>query len=172
MVRDKDFREDLYYRCNVIEVSIPPLRSRPEDIPVTANFFLSKYSTLLSKDIYGFSENALRQLSDYAWPGNVRELENLAERIVNLSDGGQIVDIVLFPSTGSAAKPAPRIRTTAPPDASTVASLPEAERKAIQHALAACNFNVTRCATLLKVSKPALYVKLKRHQIRIERSLA
>ena len=172
MVRDKEFREDLYYRCNVIEISIPPLRSRPEDIPVTANFFLSKYSTLLNKDIYGFSENALRQLSDYAWPGNVRELENFVERIVNLSDGGDIVDVSAFLRTGTAAKPALQISTTVPPDASTVVSLPDAERKAIEHALAACNFNVTRCATLLKVSKPALYAKLKRHQIRIERSLA
>lgn len=172
MVRDKEFREDLYYRCNVIEILIPPLRARREDIPVTANFFLSKYSTLLNKDIYGFSTNALQQLNDYAWPGNVRELENLVERIVNLSDEGDIVDVAAFLRTGLAAKPA--IRTNAAPsaDASTVISLRDAERQAIEHALVACNFNVTRCATLLKVSKPALYAKLKRHQIKIERSLA
>jgi sigma-54 dependent transcriptional regulator, acetoin dehydrogenase operon transcriptional activator AcoR len=100
MVRDKEFREDLYYRCNVIEIPIPPLRSRLEDIPVTANFFLSKYSTLLNKNIYGFSANALRQLNDYAWPGNVRELENLVERIVNLSEGGNIADVAEFLRTG------------------------------------------------------------------------
>ncbi|MDB5788844.1 sigma-54 interaction domain-containing protein [Caballeronia mineralivorans] len=172
MVRDKEFREDLYYRCNVIEIPIPPLRSRLEDIPVTANFFLSKYSTLLNKNIYGFSANALRQLNDYAWPGNVRELENLVERIVNLSDGGNIADVAEFLRTGSSAKPIAQTSTTAAPDTSSVISLRDAERQAIEHALAACNCNVTRCATLLKVSKPALYAKLKRHHIKIERSLA
>lgn len=172
MVRDKEFREDLYYRCNVIEIQIPPLRSRLEDIPVTANFFLSKYSTLLNKNIYGFSANALRQLNDYAWPGNVRELENLVERIVNLSDGGHIADVAEFLRTGSSAKAIAQTSTVAGPDASSVVSLRDAERQAIEHALAACNCNVTRCATLLKVSKPALYAKLKRHHIKIERSLA
>ena len=172
MVRDKEFREDLYYRCNVIEIPIPPLRSRLEDIPVTANFFLSKYSTLLNKNIYGFSANALRQLNDYAWPGNVRELENLVERIVNLSEGGNIADVAEFLRTGSSAKAVAQTSTAAAPDASRVISLRDAERQAIEHALAACNCNVTRCATLLKVSKPALYAKLKRHHIKIERSLA
>ena len=153
IVRDKEFREDLYYRCNVIEISIPPLRSRLEDIPVTANFFLSKYSTLLNKDIDGFSANALRQLNDYAWPGNVRELENLVERIVNLSDAGDILDVAAFLRTGSAAKPSARTSAAASPDTSSVVSLRDAERHAIEHALAACNLKLTRCATLLKVSK-------------------
>ena len=79
--------------------------SRRKSPPVTANFFLSKYSTLLNKDIYGFSANALRQLNDYAWPGNVRELENLVERIVNLSDAGDILDVAAFPCTGQRLNP-------------------------------------------------------------------
>lgn len=177
MVAAKEFREDLYYRCNVIEISIPPLRSRKADITATANFFLSKYAALLNKKIFGFSQRALEQMHAYAWPGNVRELENLVERTVNLSDEGTIDDVAAFlrPSRASGgAEPALMSEKGTASEGSgeqPVQSLKDVERDAISHALAACQFNVTRCAAILEISKPALYAKVKRYNIKLERPL-
>jgi transcriptional regulator with PAS, ATPase and Fis domain len=178
MVAAKEFREDLYYRCNVIEISIPPLRSRKVDITATASFFLNKYAALLNKKIFGFTEKALRQMNEYSWPGNVRELENLVERTVNLSDEGWIDDVsaVLRRTRGTG----DRSEGASSGDmgvgngagkAPVVQSLKDVERDAISHALAACQFNVTRCAAILEISKPALYAKVKRYRIKLERPL-
>ena len=169
MVRAKTFREDLYYRCNVIDIAIPPLRQRQDDIPVLAGFFVAKYAALLRKNIYGFTPRALQQMCSYAWPGNVRELENFVERLVNLSEDGTISDVSsLFRGTQTAGVVVENVGDTEPPP---VVSLAEAERRAIEEALRSCAFNMTRCATVLAVSKPALYAKLKRHGIRLRRTL-
>jgi transcriptional regulator with PAS, ATPase and Fis domain len=169
MVRAKAFREDLYYRCNVIDIAIPPLRQRPDDIPVLASFFIAKYAALLRKNIYGFSPRAMQQMCSYAWPGNVRELENFVERMVNLSEDGTISDVSsLFRGMHAADVVIDGVREAEPPH---VVSLAEAERRAIEEALRSCAFNMTRCATVLAVSKPALYAKLKRHGIRLRRTL-
>jgi len=85
LVREKRFREDLYYRLNVIIIGLPPLRQRREDIPLLAHHFLRKYAAKNTKDIGGFTEEALDILQTYAWPGNVRELENVVERAVVLA---------------------------------------------------------------------------------------
>lgn len=169
MVREKAFREDLYYRCNVIDIAIPPLRQRQDDIPVLVSFFVAKYAALLRKNIYGFTPRALQQMAAYAWPGNVRELENFVERMVNLSEDGTISDVSsLFRGMQTAEAMSESVGDTAPPQ---VVSLAEAERRAIEEALRSCAFNMTRCATVLAVSKPALYAKLKRHGIRLRRTL-
>ncbi|WP_260853865.1 sigma-54 interaction domain-containing protein [Paraburkholderia sp. BCC1886] len=169
MVRAKSFREDLFYRCNVIDIAIPPLRQRPDDIPVLAGFFVAKYAALLDKAIYGMTPRAIRQMSSYGWPGNVRELENFVERMVNLSEDGQIDDVSsLFRDASTSERAA---HGTHQKDAAPVLSLGEAERRAIETALNVCNFNMTRCATMLAVSKPALYAKLKRHGIRLQRGV-
>ncbi|MGF7136119.1 transcriptional regulator with PAS, ATPase and Fis domain [Paraburkholderia sp. EB58] len=176
MVAAKEFREDLYYRCNVIEIFIPPLRSRKEDIDSTATFFLQKYAALLSKRISGFSQKAIEQMSAYSWPGNVRELENLVERTVNMNDDGVIDDVaaLLRPQrTGSvdASGQSEAGRRVDSGSEQPVQSLKDIEREAISHALAACHFNVTRCAAILEISKPALYAKVKRYNIKLERPL-
>jgi transcriptional regulator with PAS, ATPase and Fis domain len=176
MVAAKEFREDLYYRCNVIEIFIPPLRSRKEDIDSTATFFLQKYAALLNKRISGFSQKALGQMSAYSWPGNVRELENLVERTVNMNDDGVIDDVaaLLRPQrTGSvdASGQSEAGRRVDSGSEQPVQSLKDIEREAISHALAACHFNVTRCAAILEISKPALYAKVKRYNIKLERPL-
>jgi sigma-54 dependent transcriptional regulator, acetoin dehydrogenase operon transcriptional activator AcoR len=169
MVRAKAFREDLYYRCNVIDIAIPPLRQRQDDIPVLASFFVAKYAALLRKNIYGFTPRAMQQMSGYTWPGNVRELENFVERMVNLSEDGTISDVgSLFRGMQTPDVVSDGVREAEPPQ---VVSLAEAERRAIEEALRSCAFNMTRCATVLAVSKPALYAKLKRHGIRLRRTL-
>ena len=91
MVQEKKFREDLYYRINVIAIRMPALREKPEDIPVLAEHFLTKYRALVGKPIHGgFSKPALECLESYHWPGNVRQLENVVERAVALETGDEI----------------------------------------------------------------------------------
>jgi len=89
-IKERRFREDLYYRLNVIPVQLPPLRERKEDIPLLATHFLYKYNHEFGKKIKGFRKDALALLANYDWPGNVRELENLVERLVVLTHGGLI----------------------------------------------------------------------------------
>ena len=90
-VKAKRFRDDLYYRLNVIELKLPPLRERREDIPLLVDSFLKKCAAGRGKEVKGVSESALAMLMDYAWPGNVRELENIIERAVTLSRSEKIV---------------------------------------------------------------------------------
>src|SRR5271155_267365 len=99
------FREDLYYRLNVVPIDIPPLRDHKEDIPALANFFLQKYSGELQKPLEGFSPQAMKALMDFHWPGNVRELENIIQRGVTLSSGKMLeaADIHLDLPTSRAA---------------------------------------------------------------------
>jgi two-component system response regulator PilR (NtrC family) len=89
-VREKQFREDLFYRLNVIQVKLPALKERKEDIPLLANHFLKKYSDELSKNMSSMSPDALRILLDYDYPGNVRELQNIIERAVALESGQEL----------------------------------------------------------------------------------
>src|SRR5207253_2336589 len=89
-VREGKFREDLFYRLNVIEVVLPPLRDRIEDIPLLADHFVARYSAKNSKPIRGFTRAALSAMETYPWPGNVRELEHAVERAVVLSHGSEI----------------------------------------------------------------------------------
>ena len=91
-VKDGSFREDLYYRLNVIPVRLPPLRERIEDLPVLVDFFIRRYSARFHKDVRGMAESTLAMLSHYWWPGNIRELENLVERLVAVVDHEWITD--------------------------------------------------------------------------------
>lgn len=84
------FREDLYYRLNVIPLTLPPLRERPEDIGLLAQYFLQRFADKMRRPVNGFNEEAIKRLQEYDWPGNVRELENIIERAVNLVDGPQV----------------------------------------------------------------------------------
>lgn len=97
MVRSGDFREDLYYRLNVILIRVPSLRERKEDIPLLADFFLKKYNEKLMKNIQGISDEAMLSLKKYHYPGNVRELENIVERTVALEGGATILPESLPP---------------------------------------------------------------------------
>jgi transcriptional regulator with GAF, ATPase, and Fis domain len=106
-VRDKTFREDLYYRLNVFPVALPPLRERKEDIPLLVHFLVNKFATRIAKRVDAVTEQTMRQLTSYPWPGNVRELENVLERAVILTTGATLDFIPdLFPL--SDAKPAAR----------------------------------------------------------------
>jgi transcriptional regulator with PAS, ATPase and Fis domain len=95
-VEKGNFREDLFYRLNIIPVELPPLRERKEDIPLLTRFFLKKYAEKFNKPIKSISEEAINTLINYPWPGNVRELENIIERAVIVEKKGIITDIEIF----------------------------------------------------------------------------
>jgi transcriptional regulator with PAS, ATPase and Fis domain len=162
-IEEGTFREDLYYRLNVIEIQIPPLREREGDIPVLAQHFLKKYADANGKDVTGLSDDVLTMLWRHSWPGNVRELENAMERAVVLSDQPVLVP-VHFPTLRRAAEDA-----AAPKPATRGASIPgstlaEIEREAILRTLEAVAGSTSRAAALLHISTRKIQYKLKEYQ--------
>jgi DNA-binding NtrC family response regulator len=152
-IRRGTFREDLFYRLNVVTVELPPLRERRGDIPALASFFLRRYAAENGKTLETFADNALETLLEYRWPGNVRELENVVERAVVLCDGPQIERKHLPPSVVPSAE-----RGGAPPiPGSTIADL---ERYAILKTLEACGGSTSKAATVLGVSPRKIQYKL------------
>jgi transcriptional regulator with GAF, ATPase, and Fis domain len=125
MVKRGTFREDLYYRLSVINIEVPPLRERLDDVPLLAEFFLGRFRGQAARRISGFAPDALAAMTRYAWPGNVRELRNAVERAIVLGDREQIVAADLPPQVLSAAPP-PRTRTSppTPPLGSNIVALP------------------------------------------------
>ena len=154
MMRKGSFREDLYYRLNVISITIPPLRKRKEDIPLLAQHFLTKYTALHGKRVRSISPYVMDRLSRYEWPGNVRELENAMERAIILSSG----ETILFEDLP------PYLQPSLSREKSS-SSLEEVEKKLILDTLRAVKGNQTRAAELLGIHRNTLRRKLKRYHI-------
>jgi DNA-binding NtrC family response regulator len=167
LVREGRFREDLFYRLNVITVDLPPLRSRTEDIPLLVNHFLGAFSTENNKSARHISPEALRPIMDYGWPGNVRELENVIERAVVLSNG-TMIGIDLLPDhivgRGSAGKIFEHR-----PDASLFEIIEDCERRIIMEMLEKCNWNQTEAADRFHIPLSTLNQKIKRLNIEIRK---
>ena len=167
------FREDLFYRLNVVPIHIPPLRERREDIPLLADHFIAKFNDRLKKEIAGITPEAVERLVAYQWPGNIRELENLMERTVLFCERPEIRVSDLPPEvTGAAAPQSVPAGGHAPgdePPRPAPESLKEAvraetervERELIQRALDATGGNVTQAARKLKISRKSLQTKMK-----------
>jgi len=157
MVRDKRFREDLYYRLNVITINVPPLRERREDIPVLANHFVRVYAAKNNRRLEGLSDEAVRQLEAYSWPGNIRELENVVERAVVLARGARI-DVVDLPPEIAGATPLPEgvlnIRIGTP--------LAEVTARLLEETLRVTKGNKTLTARLLGIDVRTVSRKLER----------
>jgi DNA-binding NtrC family response regulator len=154
LIKTGSFREDLYYRLNVINVTIPPLRERKEDIAGLAEHFLKKYSLKLSKSIAGFTTEAQELLIGYKWPGNVRELENVIERAVILCECDQIGAEDLSISSYSAVA-----------EMSVNPSLEEMEKNYILRVLKEAGNNQSKASQLLGIDRKTLYLKLKKYGI-------
>lgn len=167
-VRDGKFREDLFYRLNVITVDLPPLRQRKEDIPLLVQFFLNKYSAENERPLRRITPEALRLLLTYAWPGNVRELENVVERAVVLSSGIEIGPELLpdHISGRSTAFPVPEPRSA---DSSLFDIMEDCERHVIVDMLEKCNWNQTEAAERFHVPLSTLNQKIKRLNIEIKK---
>jgi two-component system response regulator HydG len=158
-VRKGGFREDLYYRLNVVPITIPPLRERTEDIPLLAEHFLRIYSEKNKRGIKGFDTAVMDAFIGYSWPGNVRELENIVERIVIMSRVDTITLVDLPP--GIAAPQGEGDRTPPP------TSLREVEREAILKTLRQTGGNRTRAAHILGITRKTLQNKIKEYGIDI-----
>jgi two-component system response regulator HydG len=155
LVREKRFREDLYYRLNVITIQLPPLRARQDDIPLLAHHFLRKYAAKNGKTVGGFSEEALDILQTYAWPGNVRELENVIERAVVLTRSSAISPADLPEALVGADQAARHLVI------SIGTPLEEVEDRLIEETLRYTKGDKTLAAKLLGIATRTIYRRMK-----------
>ncbi len=169
-VSEKRFREDLFYRLNVIPIFMPPLRSRKSDIPLLVQKFLQKYNEQNQKGVRGISEDAMRCLMQYHWPGNIRELENLIERVVVLKADNTIVELNDFPVGYFRQVKLDRfVANVAFPEEGLNfnEAVNEFENELILQALRCTEGNKNKAASLLKLNRTTLVEKLKRKGLRI-----
>lgn len=174
LVAQGRFREDLYYRINVIEIAVPALRDRPGDIRRLVDYYLHRYAGQLDKPVHGIADIVMRRLEAYGWPGNVRELQNTVERMVSLAEGSTVTDAMLpaeedGPRTLRSAELAANVSSHKHAGIPTLSSV---ERDLLTRALIASEHNVTRAAEWLGLTKPRFYRLIDKHQIRLERRRA
>ena len=153
MVDSGNFREDLWFRLNVVRIEIPPLRERRGDVPLLAKFYLDHYNGLYNQSAR-LMESGVKALQEQTWPGNVRQLQHLVERLVILVPGGQI--------SGTAVKEA--LEAMEPRD-HTVETLADAEEDQIRRVLTATGGNKSRAAQILGIERKTLYRKLERMKV-------
>src|SRR5690349_17599538 len=161
-VKEGKFREDLYYRLNVIPIKLPPLRQRTEDIPQLVEFFLRRYNARFRKSIQGITDPTMQILSKYWWPGNIRELENLIERLVAVSDKTYISEEDL---------PLELHLAQLDPEGSRGANLLQDatntfERNFILRSLEKCGWNVTATAEYLGIPLSTMKYKMDKLEVR------
>jgi DNA-binding NtrC family response regulator len=169
LVREGKFRDDLFYRLNVITIDLPPLRQRKEDIPLLVDFFLSKYSEENERPRRRMTPEGLRPLLSYSWPGNVRELENVVERAVVLSTGTEIGADLLPDQIVGRGTPVPLLEHRG--DASLFDIVEDCERHIILDMLEKCNWNQTEAAERFHVPLSTLNQKIKRLSIEIKKKI-
>jgi two-component system response regulator AtoC len=158
------FRDDLFYRLDVVRLAVPPLRERPKDIPLLFDHFLAHFRDALGKPVQGIADDALDQLVAYPWPGNVRELENVVERAVILAAGERIT-LPELPENVVVSSKAPQGGEAAP-SLCLKAARKSLEAEMIRRALRATEGNRTHAAKLLDISHRALLYKIKEYDIR------
>jgi DNA-binding NtrC family response regulator len=167
-VAQGNFRQDLYFRLNVVPIHIPPLRERREDIPPLAKHFLNKFNIAFNKKTPGFTEKALDALVRYHWPGNIRELENLIERIVVLSPGDKIIDLKDIPleilmDSGQ------NIQDLELKKGGLIKLREAFEKRIILNVLEASRWNQTEAAKILKINRNTLLQKAKQLGIMLKK---
>jgi DNA-binding NtrC family response regulator len=165
-VKEGRFREDLFYRLNVITIDLPPLRDRREDIPLLTQHFMRKFAAENGKEVAGTTPDALRPMMDYGWPGNVRELENVVERAVVLSSG-PVIGPELLPEEVLGRTSARILQHR--PDASLFEIIEDCERRVILDMLDRCEWNQTEAASRFHVPLSTLNQKIKRLNIEIRK---
>ena len=164
-VRDRSFREDLYYRLNVFPITLPPLRERRGDVALLARYFLRKFALGQGKDVPDFTPPALARMEAYEWPGNVRELENVVERMVNIVPDGQAAGESCLPSVILEREFRSPPQQEEPEQEEMILSsglLLTREAESIEEALRRTGGNMRAAAALLGVSRGGLYLKTKR----------
>ncbi|MCP4500079.1 MAG: sigma-54-dependent Fis family transcriptional regulator [Deltaproteobacteria bacterium] len=178
-IADERFREDLYYRLNVVPIALPPLRDRTGDIPLLAKHFIEKLAVRLKREERDVSDDAMLLLQSYSWPGNIRELENIIERTLLFADG-PLIDVAALPPDivakveGMSEHTVTTVATAANGEHNPDASMKDIVRKAtadiekalIVRALDETNGNVTHAARRLKISRKSLQIKMKEFGLR------
>jgi DNA-binding NtrC family response regulator len=152
MVEKGTFREDLFYRLNVVNIQIPPLRDRKEDIPLLTEYFIGKYCTSMNRQLVTIDAAALKRLQEFNFPGNIRELENMIERAIVVGNGKKIT-----------LRDLPLEKTIVTPAAE---SLDDFEKSFILQSLNKYNWNISRAANALKVDRVTLYNKIKKYNLK------
>ncbi|KPH60771.1 sigma-54-dependent transcriptional regulator [Pseudoalteromonas porphyrae] len=153
-VREGSFRQDLLYRINTVEITLPPLRDRPQDIPLLVEFYTHLYSEKYKLPVKSISDNTLDELFTYAWPGNIRELQHLVERAVILSDGNQLHFQLANTQHSEAIALKP-----------ITYNLAEIEQITIEQALADFKGNISHTAKALGITRPSLYRKMEKYGV-------
>jgi DNA-binding NtrC family response regulator len=161
------FRQDLFYRVNVVTVHLPALRQRPEDIPALAYHFLRRYSQEHGKAVVDIAEDAMALLRTYPWPGNIRELENIIERAVALSNQGLLTreDLPVEVYEGAMPGANPNGPSEAWKGFDDLPSLEEVKKRYILHVLDSTQGNISRAAEILEVDRRSLYRMLERYHV-------
>lgn len=170
MIGDGLFREDLYYRLNIMTITIPPLRKRKEDIPLLADHIIQKLNKQMGRNIKGITKDGLEYLKKKNWPGNVRELQNVIERAINASrkDELNLASFAKEDSFGESEKPIhsnPRISDYEDISKSLIERKGCLEKEAILETLELCDQNKSKAAKMLNISRTLLYKKLEKYQI-------
>ncbi|MEO8480848.1 MAG: sigma-54 dependent transcriptional regulator [Acidobacteriota bacterium] len=159
-VRAGRFREDLYYRLNVMPIALPPLRQRAGDIPALANFFMDGFNTEFRKHVRGIAPEAVARLTAYSWPGNIRELRNAIERAMLLADGHTLL-LAHFPGlTNAAVKLTPGVTLPA-----SGIDLDDLERSLVLQALGRTDWNLTKAGALLGINRDQVRYRIEKFQI-------
>ncbi|OCA87963.1 sigma-54-dependent Fis family transcriptional regulator [Bacillus sp. FJAT-27225] len=158
MVEEGTFREDLFYRLNVMSIEIPPLRERENDTEALANMLLKKLSSQLGVYVTAISKHAMEHLLNYHWPGNVRELENVLERAINLTDTN-LIQSVHLPYSITKCKKQHKLGT------GLEGILEETEKEIIKNCLEELNYNKVKVAEILNISRSSLYDKIEKYQL-------
>ncbi len=171
MVKNREFREDLYYRLNSFPIYIPPLRERRGDIVILVNHFLKVFNEKLGKDVKGFTKQALKLLYDYDWPGNVRELENTIERCIILADHDKI-DVDVLPPQILNADGSSAFYSDVPlfDDNSPIIPFEKLKAEAIKHALRVTKGNIVEASKKLNVGRATLYRLMEKYNIKSKRN--
>jgi two-component system, NtrC family, response regulator HydG len=154
MSKTNEFRQDLLYRINTIEITLPPLRSRKEDIPLLARYYLNQYSARYKKKVENVSKEGIAKLAGYDWPGNIRELQHAVERAVIMADTETLHagDFLLHSNTGAGNEP----------DFEQF-SLEELERTAVEKALKRNAGNISKAAEDLGLTRASLYRRMEKY---------
>ena len=152
MVENGAFREDLYYRLNVVNINVPPLRERTEDIPLLTQYFIKKYCTTMNRPVMTIEPAALKRLEEFPFPGNIRELENMIERAIVVGNGKKIT-----------LKDLPIGKTESTP---SFESLGDIEKHHVEQILNKYNWNISATAKALKVDRVTLYNKIKKYNLK------
>ncbi len=174
LVQLNRFREDLFYRLNVVTLEVPPLRERVDDIPGLTYGFLKKFGLMYNRPISGIAQKVMDLLIGYAWPGNVRQLQNMLESVIILMEGNFITEkslieagvMEILTASGIGPEPLPLSKSESMPDERSLGNcLGKIERELITHALEECGHNKAKAAKLLGIPRSTLYYKIKSLEI-------